>query len=172
MPRSANLLALAGGLALLGLAGDAAAAGKHAMAEMTFLIGTWDCRVTQAGRPELKVEVVYDWMYETKRVLKETVKSAQGSAVFQTAYDARSDTFKGVTIGPFGRAVVWENSGEQPDGTSTEVGYVFGDGRLTPVSRTDWQKLSETHYVIRDFGPDVGGAHGPAQDTEDCLKRP
>jgi len=51
-----------------------AANAKHALAEMSFFIGTWTCSVTEAGKPASKTHVEFEWLY-TGKVLKETITS-------------------------------------------------------------------------------------------------
>ena len=36
---------------------------------------------------------------------------------------------------------------------------------MTPVSRSEFERISDTHYVVHDFD-----AVGNATDTEDCNK--
>jgi hypothetical protein len=144
-------------------------AAVHSLHEMDFLIGRWECRVTQAGQPESHMTAVYDWLYQRK-VLREVLDAPGYSGTFFTTYDQRSDTFKGVAVGSDGNAIIWENGG-MTGNRSTETGYVFGAGALKPVSRTTWERLSDDHYVIRDFEPDTAAGPGAATDVEDCVKR-
>jgi hypothetical protein len=60
--------------------------------------------------------------------------------------------------------VDWENAGFH-DGRLTERGFTFDSGKMTPVSRSEFDRISDTHYVVHDF--DAGGK---ATDTEDCNK--
>lgn len=171
----AALLALASTPLLLaaeaGLGADPGkTAGPRSLSEFQFLIGNWTCRITEAGKPETRSSVRFEWMYDGK-VLKETVTSPAYSGQFMTVLDKRSNTFKGVAVGNDGSYIVWENPG-MVDGKSSEVGYLFADGKMTPASRSDFERLSDTHYVIRDFGADAPGGKGRPADTEDCSKDP
>jgi hypothetical protein len=143
---------------------------RHSMHEMDFLIGRWECRVSQAGHPEAHMTVTFDWLYRGT-VLREMLEAPDYSGTFFTTFDRRSDSFKGVAVGSDGNAIIWENGG-MVDDRSSETGYVFGAGALTPVSRSTWERLSDTHYVIRDFGADTAAGPGAATDTEDCVKKP
>ncbi len=146
-----------------------AAPPTHSLAEMAPFIGRWDCTVTEAGRPTSHMSAVYDWLCDGK-ALREVITAPGYSGVFATTYDRRSNSFKGVAVGSDGGAIVWENPGFTGNHAS-EVGYVFGAGRLVPISRTETEIVSTTHYIIRDFGPDTAsGGRGPATDTENCTK--
>lgn len=141
----------------------------HSMSEFDYLIGTWQCLNTQAGKPATQSRVQFEWMYD-KKALKETVNAAGYAGEFLTTLDKNSNTFKGVAVESPGSYVVWENSG-MTSNTSSEVGYRFEHGQLHPVSRTDAERLNDTHYIIRDFGPDTASGKGQPTDTEDCRKR-
>lgn len=172
MPITWIAAALLGALAATNAAqGQQAAPAPHALSEMAPFIGRWDCTVTEAGRPTSHMSAVYDWLYDGK-ALREIITAPGYSGVFTTTYDRRSNSFKGVAVGSDGGALVWENAGFT-DNRASEIGYVFGAGRLVPISRTDTEIVSATHYIIRDFGPDTAtGARGPSTDTEDCTKLP
>jgi len=142
----------------------------HSLSEFDFLIGDWTCRNTEAGKPDVRASVQFGWMYD-KKVLKEVVTAPGYSGEFLTTLDKKTNTFKGVAVDSFGGYIVWENPGMK-NKVSSEVGYLFADGRLIPVSRSDFERVSDTHYVIRDFGPDTDAGKGRATDTEDCTKNP
>jgi hypothetical protein len=78
--------------------------------------------------------------------------------------DKATDKFKGVGVGAWGSYVVWENSGFH-EGHLHEVGHAFDSGRMTQVSRSDFERISDSHYVVHDFQ-----ASGQPTDTEDCTK--
>jgi hypothetical protein len=52
----------------------------------------------------------------------------------------------------------------------SERGYAFDGGKMTLVSRSEFERVSDTHYVVRDFEPDTAAGNGKATDTEDCVK--
>ena len=140
----------------------------HPPGEYRFLIGSWTCRVTENGKRDAQSKVTFEWLYDGN-VLKETVNSATYAGQFMTVLDMSSGMFKGVAVGNDGSYIVWETAG-LTDNKSTEVGYLFGNGKMTAVSRSDFEKVSETHYIIRDFRADTSTGKGPPTDTEDCLK--
>ena len=41
---------------------------------------------------------------------------------------------------------------------------------MTPVSRSEFERVSDTHYVVHDFEADSAAGGGKATDTEDCVK--
>lgn len=65
--------------------------------------------------------------------------------------------------------MVWENRGFH-GGRASEIGYVFDGGKMTPVSHSEFERISETHYIVRDFDADTVSSTGSATDTEDCKK--
>lgn len=132
------------------------------------MIGRWQCRVSEAGKPESSFTASYEWLYGGK-VLKETVTGPEWSGEFFTTYDPKSNTFKGVAAMSSGGYVVWENGG-MTDGHASELGFVFGDQKMHNVSRTTTDRISDTHYVIRDFMPDTPNGPGKPTDSEDCTK--
>ena len=140
----------------------------HTLAEFDYLIGTWQCLNTEAGKPDVRSDVRYEWMYGGK-VLKETVNMPGYNGEFMTVLDKKNNAFKGVAVDSSGGYVVWESHGMKDD-KSSEVGYRFTGGHLVPVSRSDGEHLSDTHYIIRDFGPDTNSGKGAPADTEDCSK--
>ena len=144
---------------------------KSLAGDYGFMIGAWRCQVTQKGQPDQETRVAFEWAYGG-RLLRETVKSPEGElqGEFLTSYDPHSDSFKGVGVGAWGGYVVWENKGLS-DNRSHETGYVFADGKMTPVSATDFEKVSATHYIFRDFDVDKSGARAAPTDTEDCVKQ-
>ena len=149
--------------ALILAAGIASQASARSIeTEYGALVGHWTCRVTEAGKPDTQTKVSFELVYGNQ-VLREIVTGGQ-QGEFLTTYDKRSDSFKGVGVGSWGGYVVWENPGTT-NGKSTEIGYLFGAGKMTAVSRTEWESVSATHYIIRDFQMD----NTPA-DTEDCTK--
>jgi hypothetical protein len=138
------------------------------LSDLAFMIGDWRCAVTEAGKPATHSSVKFEWIYD-KNVLKETVVSPAYSGQFMTTIDKKSNTFKGVAVGNDGSYVVWESPGLK-DNKSSEVGYVFSNGQLIPVSRSDFELKSNSHYVIRDFRADTATGKGAPTDTEDCTK--
>jgi hypothetical protein len=87
---------------------------------------------------------------------------------FLTTYDKVTDRFKGVGVGAWGY-VVWENSGFHEEHLS-ERGFMFDGGKMTPVSRSEFDRISDTHYVVHDFDVGTASSAGTATDTEDCIK--
>lgn len=65
--------------------------------------------------------------------------------------------------------VVWENAGFH-EGHLSERGFSFDGGKMTPVSRSEFERISDAHYVVHDFEADSASASGAATDTEDCIK--
>jgi hypothetical protein len=167
-------LALAGAFSLMWLYGDAVQAGdapmRHSLeSDYGFMIGRWTCHVTQAGAPDRDWNVVYEWAYD-KRMLRESMQLGEKLiGEFLTTYDKATDRFKGVGVGAWGY-VVWENAGFR-EGRLSERGYVFDSGKMTPVSRSEFERISDTHYMVRDFDADTAAAKGAATDTEDCIKK-
>jgi hypothetical protein len=166
--------ALAGALCFVFTCGRATAAAdapvRHSLeSDYGFMIGQWTCHVTQAGAPDQEVRVTYEWSYD-RRVLRENMRLGDKLiGEFFTTYDKAADRFKGVGVGAWGSYVVWENQGFH-DGRLSEIGYVFDSGRMTPVSRSEFERVSESHYIVRDFDADIGTSRGAATDTEDCTK--
>ncbi len=151
------------------LAAQASVSAKSMTEEFGGLIGNWSCRVTEAGKPDSAISLHYEWAYGGS-VLKETMTGSM-TGEFLTTFDKHSDSFKGVGVGSWGGYVVWENPGTVA-GKSSEIGYLFGGGKMTAVSRTDWELISPTHYVIRDYEADrPDGSKGAPSDTEDCTKQ-
>jgi hypothetical protein len=124
--------------------------------------------VTQAGQADQQTTATYDWMYDGA-VLRETLTGPDFAGQFLTTYDARSNTFKGVAAVSGGATIVWENGG-MADNHSSEIGYVFGNGQMREVSRTTLERISDAHYIIRDFLPTTPVGPGAPTDTEDCTK--
>lgn len=166
-------LALASTLFLVFALGNLAQAGdvpvRHSLgSDYGFMIGHWTCHVTQAGTPDRDMSVEYEWAYD-KHILRESM--LLGSKLigeFLTSYDEVTDRFKGVGVGAWGY-VVWENAGFH-EGRLSESGYAFDGGKMTPVSRSEFERVSDTHYVVHDFEADTASGKGAATDTEDCVK--
>jgi len=134
-----------------------------------FMIGRWTCHVTQSGTPDRDINVAYEWAYD-KRVLRENMRLKDKLiGEFLTTYDKTTDRFKGVGVGGWGGYVVWENRGFHGEHLS-ETGYMFDSGGMTPVSRSEFERVSDTHYVVRDFDVGPNSSEGAATDTEDCIK--
>ena len=148
-------------------AGEAPA--RHSLeADYGFMIGRWTCHVTEAGKPDQDITAEYEWGYD-KHVLRESMR-LQDKLIgeFLTSYDTATDRFKGVGVGVWGY-VVWENSGFH-EGRLSERGFVFDGGKMTPVSRSEFERVSDTRYVVHDFEADTAAGSGKATDTEDCTK--
>jgi hypothetical protein len=167
--------ALAGpALSLLFLFGNTIQAGdapvRHSLeSDYGFMIGRWNCHVTQEGAPDRDVSVTYEWAYD-RRIMRENMRLGDKLiGEFLTTYDKATDRFKGVGVGAWGSYVVWENPGFH-DGHASEKGYVFDSGRMTPVSRSEFERISDTHYIVHDFDADTASSKGAATDTEDCIK--
>jgi hypothetical protein len=138
---------------------------RHSLeSDYGFMIGRWTCHVTQAGTPDQNVSVEYAWSYDG-HVLRETMRlGSKLMGEFFTTYDKATDTFKGVAVGAWGSYIVWENHGFQ-NGRLSETGFMFGGGQMTQVSRSEFERISDSHYVVRDFE-----VSGQPTDTEDCVK--
>jgi hypothetical protein len=162
-------LALAGSLLLeLGNVTHATdALVRHSLeSDYGFMIGHWRCHVTQAGTPDRDISAEYEWAYD-RHVLRENMRLGDKLiGEFLTTYDKTSDGFKGVGVGAWG---YWENAGFH-EGRLSERGYAFDRGKMTPVSRSEFERISDTHYVVRDFEADAASSAGTATDTEDCVK--
>jgi len=148
-------------------AGEAKA--RHSLeSDYGFMIGRWSCHVTQAGTPDQQMTVEFEWAHD-KHVLRENMRLKDTLiGEFLTTYDKTTNRFKGVGVGAWGY-VVWENAGFH-EGRLSERGFIFDSGKMTPVSRSEFERLSETHYVVRDFEADTADGSGKATDTEDCVK--
>ncbi len=132
------------------------------------MIGRWTCHVTQDGTADRDVSVEYEWAYD-KGIVRERMRLADKLiGEFLTSYDKATDRFKGVGVGSWGY-VVWENAGFH-DGRLAERGFMFDGGEMTPVSRSEFERVSDAHYVVRDFEADTSAGGGKATDTEDCVK--
>ena len=83
---------------------------------------------------------------------------------FLTTYDTATDRFKGVGVGAWGSYVVWENQGFH-EGHAREIGYSFDSGRMTPIGRSEFERISDTHYVVHDFEAGTPSSSGAATDT-------
>lgn len=142
---------------------------RHSLeADYGFMIGSWTCHVTQAGTPDSDITADYEWAYD-KHVLRENMRlKDKVIGEFLTTHDKVTDRFKGVGVGAWGY-VVGENAGFHK-GHLTEQGFVFDGGKMTPVSRSEFERVSDTHYVVRDFEADTAAGSGKATDTEDCFK--
>jgi hypothetical protein len=164
-----NSLRLCGLVLTASLAAQTAVSAKSMSEEFGVMLGDWRCHVTEAGKPDQTVTAHYEWAYGGT-VLRE-IMAGEMSGEFFTTYDKQSDSFKGVGFGSWGGYVVWENPGTV-GGKSSEVGYLFGAGKMTAVSRSDFERLSPTHYIVHDFMADgADGKKGAATDTEDCTKQ-
>jgi hypothetical protein len=143
---------------------------RHSLnSDYGFMIGHWTCRVTRAGMPDQDLSVEYEWAYD-RSILRESIRlgdKLQGE--FLTTYDKATDRFKGVGFGAWAGYVVWENRGFH-EGRLSEIGYVFDSGRMTQVSRSEFERVNDTHYVVHDFDADTAAGKGSATDTEDCAK--
>jgi hypothetical protein len=164
------LAALTSLLAMSAAQAFAADPARSLAGDYGFMIGDWTCRVTETRQPDRETRVTYAWAYGG-HLLRETVKSPDGKlqGEFLTSYDRRTDSFKGVGVGSWGGYVVWENKGLTRN-RSHETGYVFADGKMTAISATDFEKVSERRYIFRDFDVDASGAKAAPTDTEDCVK--
>jgi hypothetical protein len=148
---------------------QAGEAPRHSLeSDYGFLIGRWTCQVTQAGTPDQQIAAEYEWSHDG-HVLRENM-SLKGKLIgeFLTTYDKATDRFKGVGVGAWGY-VVWENAGFN-EGHLSEHGFVFDSGKLMPVSCSEFERVSDTHYVVHDFEADTAAGNGKATDTEDCTK--
>jgi hypothetical protein len=167
-------LSLAATIFLLVLFGEAVQAGespaRHSLEfDYGFMIGHWMCHVTQAATPDRDLRVDYEWSYE-KHVLRESMRFGEKLiGEFLTTYDKATDRFKGVGVGGWGGYVVWENRGFR-EGHLSETGYMFDSGQMKPVSRSEFERISDAHYVVHDFDVGVASSTGSATDTEDCVK--
>jgi hypothetical protein len=166
--KSSFALAVLSSLAFswFGVAHASEAQTKHSMeADYGFLIGRWTCHVTQAGTPDQTISAEYEWSFET-HILRERMRLGDKLiGEFLTSYDRARDGFKGVGVGAWGY-VVWENAGFQ-NGHLSERGFVFDSGNMRPVSRSEFERVSDSHYVVHDFEADTATASGKATDTED-----
>jgi hypothetical protein len=143
-------------------ASDAPAA--HSLeSDYGFMIGRWTCHITQAGTPDRTVSVEYEWAYERHVLRERMLLGPKLIGEFLTSYDNASDKFKGVGVGAW-EYVVWENSGFH-DGRLNETGFKFDSGRMTQISRSEFERISNSHYVVHDFE-----AGGSPTDIEDCIK--
>jgi len=140
-------------------------AAQHSMAEFSFLIGRWQCIVSEPGRPDVAMSVVYNWLYDG-RVLHRTLSAPGYVAETFTTYDLNTNTFKIVEVQSNQAALVWEGTGMSQNWWH-EYGYSFGHDRLTQIGRADFQRVSDTHYMGTDFGPDDNVR---LFDREDCTK--
>jgi hypothetical protein len=167
-------LALVGAFFFVYPFGDAVEAidapARHSLeSDYGFMIGRWTCHVTQAGTPDRDISVEYVWAYDGA-IMRESMRLGDKLiGEFLTTYDKATDRFKGVGVGAWGSYVVWENRGFH-EGRASEIGYVFDGGRMTPVSHSEFERISETHYIVRDFDADTASRTGSATDTEDCKK--
>jgi hypothetical protein len=143
---------------------------RHSLeSDYGFMIGRWTCHVTQAGTPDRDLNVEYEWVYD-KQVLRENMRLKDKLiGEFLTTYDKNTDRFKGVGVGGWGGYVVWENQGFH-EGRLSETGYLFDSGGMKAVSRSEFERVSDTHYVVRDFDVGPNSSKGPPTDTEDCVK--
>jgi hypothetical protein len=143
---------------------------RHSLeSDYGFMIGRWTCHITQAGTPDRDVVVDYEWAYD-RRIMRESMRLADKLVgEFLTTYDKVTGRFKGVGVGAWGSYVVWENQGFH-EGRASEIGYVFDSGRMTPISRSEFERISDTHYLVHDFEADTASRRGAATDTEDCSK--
>ena len=163
-------LASAGALFVFGNISHAADAPvRHSLeSDYGFMIGSWTCHVTQAGAPDRDVTVEYEWTYD-KRVLRESMRLGDKLVgEFLTTYDNVTNRFKGVGVGAWGY-VVWENAGFH-DRRLGERGFTFDGGKMTPVSRSEFERISDAHYVVHDFEAGSDSNSGTPTDTEDCVK--
>ena len=168
-----STLARATGILLLLVTGNGSRAAdatvRHSLeSDYGFMIGRWTCHVTQAGAPDRDISAEYEWAYD-KHVLHESMRLGDKLiGEFLTTYDKATDRFKGVGVGAWGY-VVWENRGFH-DARLSEKGFLFESGQMTPVSRSEFERISDTHYVVRDFEAGTASTTGAATDTEDCIK--
>ena|ERR1700733_12463624 len=158
-------LVLAGTIVVFGnIAPAADAPTRHSLeSDYGFMIGRWTCHITQAGTPERNVSVEYEWAYEKHLLRERMLLGPKLIGEFLTSYDKGTDKFKGVGVGPWDY-VVWENSGFH-DGRLSETGFTFDSGRMTQISRSEFERISDSRYVVHDF--EVGGS---PTDTENCIK--
>jgi hypothetical protein len=167
-------LALARALSLVFVFGNSTHATdvpvRHSLeSDYGFMIGRWTCHITQAGTPDRDISVEYEWAYD-RRVLRESMRLGDKLlGEFFTTYDKANDGFKGVGVGAWGSYVVWENRGFH-EGRLSEKGFTFDSGQMTPVSRSEFERISDNHYVVRDFDAGTASSAGSATDTEDCIK--
>ena len=114
------------------------------------------------------VSVEYEWSFD-RRVLRESMRlGPKLVGEFLTTYDQTTDRFKGVGVDAWGY-VVWENAGFH-EGHLSERGFTFDGGKMTPVSRSEFERISDAHYDVHDFEAGTGSSNGSATDTEDCVK--
>lgn len=148
----------------------AEAPARHSLeSDYGFMIGHWSCHVTQAGTPDRDISLEYEWAYE-RHILRESMRLKDKLiGEFFTSYDKATDRFKGVGVGGWGGYVVWENAGFH-EGHLSETGYMFDSGQMKPVSRSEFERLSDTHYTVHDFDAGPNSSKGTATDTEDCIK--
>jgi hypothetical protein len=165
--KSKIVLSLFGVISFMAHAGDAPV--RHSLeADYGFMIGRWTCHVTQVGTPDRDVTAEYEWTYD-KGVLRESMRLGDKLVgEFLTTYDKATNRFKGVGVGAWGY-VVWENAGFQA-GRLSERGFVFDGGQMMPVSRSEFEHISDAHYIVHDFEAGTASSNGTATDTEDCVK--
>src|ERR1700722_9776175 len=121
---------------------------RHSLeSDYGFMIGRWTCHITQASTPDREVSVEYEWAYD-RRIMRESMRLADKLiGEFLTTYDKVAGRFKGVGVGAWGSYIVWENQGFH-EGRASEIGYVFDSGRMTPTSRSEFERISDAHYVV------------------------
>jgi hypothetical protein len=143
---------------------------RHSLeSDYGFMIGRWTCHVTQANTPDRDINLEYEWAYD-RHVLRESMRLGDKLiGEFLTTYDKATNRFKGAGVGGWGGYVVWENSGFH-EGHLSETGYLFDSGQMKPVSRSEFERVSDTHYVVHDFDAGPNSSKGSPTDTEDCIK--
>ncbi|HTA38222.1 MAG TPA: hypothetical protein VK760_04060 [Candidatus Acidoferrales bacterium] len=147
----------------------AASTHKHSMAEYAYLIGSWHCVASVPGKGKVPYTTVFHWKYPSHGAIDQSFDTAKGQADFMLAYDAASDSFKGIWIDSHGSTGYWEDPGIV-NGGWTELGYAINGAHQSPNTRAVFSGVTPTHYGFVFSSITSKDDSGKLIETDSCDK--
>jgi len=146
-----------------------AAPHKHSMAEYAYLIGSWHCVANVPGKGAVHYSTAFQWKYPSHRAIDQLFRNPKAQADFMLAYDASSDSFKGIWIDSTGATGYWEDPGIE-NGGWTEYGYTINGAHQTPNTRAIFAGVTPRHYGFTFYSITSRTDPGKLLETDSCDK--
>jgi hypothetical protein len=147
----------------------AASAHRHSMAEYAYLVGSWHCVAAIPGKGQVRYTTSFSWKYPSHQAIDQAFSTSKGQADFMLAYDAPSDSFKGIWIDSNGRTGYWEDPGIE-NGGWTELGYAIDGRHQSPNTRAIFAGVTPRHYGFTFYS--ITGTNDPGKliERDSCDK--
>jgi hypothetical protein len=156
-------------LTSLAAAPAAPSAHKHSMAEYAYLIGAWHCTADVPGKGKVHYATVFRWKYSSHAAIDQSFDTPKGQADFMLAYDASTDSFKGIWIDSRGSTGYWEDPGIV-NGGWTEYGYAINGKHQSPNTRAVFSGVTPNHYGFVFYSIKGKDDPGKLLETDSCDK--